>query len=350
MEDDAYANPDVMETGLKAHPGHLMINKYPNDSSNSNSDGEYIALGNHSDDDDDDSDSDSNDTNKKPIKMVLAQSPPATHHISASPHVACCASKPASHRHYSPEKHLGQQHKGGTTIKKAKTMPSKGSAACHKSCQAVIMDPVEELDDAKDDIESDETIINKSWCAAAELGGEDTDDMPLKNEYISLITGVWTQLRGHLKSEVKPLVELTYGFIQEKEDPDIILQNTAIYEALTSNDLAYTCEDYKNVKFRWYNQIMMIIICRICFAMSCSDGYQYEDYFHPIPLQLITLVYAAIKCVLDEWSDGEWRPLQFEEGAYQDVYLMLLANLRNLVQWSKVFERKFREDIWKQVM
>ncbi|KAG8987431.1 hypothetical protein FRB94_001880 [Tulasnella sp. JGI-2019a] len=237
MEDDAYANPDVMETGLKAHPRHLTINKYPNNSSNSNSDGEYIALGNHSDDDDDDSDSDSNDTNKKPIKMVLAQSPPATHHISASPHAACCTSKPASHRHYSPEKHLGQQRKGGTTIKKAKTMPSKGSAACHKSCQAVIMDPVEELDDAKDDIESDgksckgkgehpthshkhfspqvnhildeaihlawvqaatqmpypasfdvqETIINKSWCAAVELGGEDTDDMLLKNEYISLV-------------------------------------------------------------------------------------------------------------------------------------------------------------------
>ncbi|KAG8985644.1 hypothetical protein FRB94_003524 [Tulasnella sp. JGI-2019a] len=202
-------------------------------------------------------------------------------------------------------------------------MPSEGSAACHKSCQAVIMDPIEESDDAKDDIESDgksckgkgehpthshkhfgpqvncildeaihlawvqaamqmpypasfdiqETIINESWCAVAELGGEDTDDMPLKNEYISSITGVWTQLRGHLKSEVKPLVESTYGFIQEEEDPDIISQNTVIYKALPGDDMAYTCEDYKNVKFHWYNQIVMIIIHRICFTMSCSDGY-----------------------------------------------------------------------------
>ncbi|KAG8982826.1 hypothetical protein FRB94_006254, partial [Tulasnella sp. JGI-2019a] len=110
MEDDAYANPDVMETRLKAHPGCPAINEYPDNGSNSNSDGEYIALGNHSDDDDDDSDSDgdsdSNDTNKKPIKMVLTQSPLATHCISASPHVACCTSKPAPHHHYSPEKHL----------------------------------------------------------------------------------------------------------------------------------------------------------------------------------------------------------------------------------------------------
>ncbi|KAG9017661.1 hypothetical protein FRB95_006300, partial [Tulasnella sp. JGI-2019a] len=246
MEDDVYTNPDAMETRLKAHPRHLVINKYPNDSSNSNSNGDYIAFGDHSDNDDDNGDSDGNDTNKKPIKMVLTQSPLATHHISASPHAACCASKPTLHHHYSPEKHLGQQCKGGTTIKKAKTMPSKGGAACHKSCQAAIMDPVEESDDAKDDIESDgqshsgqsylfgtETIINESWCAAAELGGEDTDDMPLKNE-------VWTQLRGHLKSEAKPLIGLTYGFIQEEEDPDIISQNTVIYEALTGNDLAYT--------------------------------------------------------------------------------------------------------------
>ncbi|KAG8978543.1 hypothetical protein FRB94_004618 [Tulasnella sp. JGI-2019a] len=134
MEDDAYANPDAMETRLKAHPGCPVINEYPDDSSNSNSDGEYIALSNHSDDDNDDSDGDGNDTNKKPIKIVLAQSPLATHHISASPHAACHASKPAPHRHYSPGKHLGQQCKGGTTIKKAKMTPSKGSAACHKCC------------------------------------------------------------------------------------------------------------------------------------------------------------------------------------------------------------------------
>ncbi|KAG8986139.1 hypothetical protein FRB94_003076 [Tulasnella sp. JGI-2019a] len=108
--------------------------------------------------------------------------------------------------------------------------------------------------------------------------------------------------------------------------------------------------DYKNIKFHWYNQIMMIIICHICFAMSHLDGYQYEDYFHPIPLQLIALAYATIKCALDEWSDRGWRLLQFKEGAYWDVYLMLLTNLRNLVQQSKVFERKFREDIWKWVM
>ncbi|KAG9020950.1 hypothetical protein FRB95_003169 [Tulasnella sp. JGI-2019a] len=276
MEDNAYTNPDAMETRLKAHPGCLAINEYPDNSSNSNSNGEYIALGNHSDDGDDDSDGDGNDTNKKPIKMVLTWSPPATHCISASPHAAHCASKPTLHCHYSPEKHLG-------------------SAACHKSCQVVIMDPIEESDDAKDDIESDaihlawvqaamqmpypasfdiqETIINESWCAVAELGGEDTDDMPLKNEYISSITGVWTQLRGHLKSEVKPLVESTYGFIQEEEDPDIISQNTVIYKALPGDDMAYTCEDYKNVKFHWYNQIVMIIIHRICFTMSCSDGY-----------------------------------------------------------------------------
>ncbi|KAG9020576.1 hypothetical protein FRB95_003928, partial [Tulasnella sp. JGI-2019a] len=134
MEDNTYANPDAMETRLKAHPGCLVINKYPNDGSNSNSNGEYIALGNHSDDNDDDGDG--NDINKKFVKMVLTQLLSATHCISASPHAACCASKPAPHHYYSPEKHLG-------------------GAACHKSCQAVIMDPVEELDDAKDDIESD---------------------------------------------------------------------------------------------------------------------------------------------------------------------------------------------------
>ncbi|KAG9017640.1 hypothetical protein FRB95_006318, partial [Tulasnella sp. JGI-2019a] len=106
MEDEAYANPDAMETRLKAHPRCLAINEYPDDGSNSSSNGEYIALGNHSDDDDDDGDGDGNDTNKKPVKMVLAQSPPATHHISASPHAARCTSKPTPHHHYSPEKHL----------------------------------------------------------------------------------------------------------------------------------------------------------------------------------------------------------------------------------------------------
>ncbi|KAG9022367.1 hypothetical protein FRB95_014878 [Tulasnella sp. JGI-2019a] len=187
----------------------------------------------------------------------------------------------------------------------------------------------------------------EAWQDATEMGLEGGIDLALSKPFYVLLSGVWWQVQGCFKSEAKLIIKATYSLIHSDKKVDI-RENKNKYKMLTTGaKMPYTCKDPENLKGHWYSCTAFSLICHVCFATPCLNGFQCADYFYPFLLPLIALAYAAVKCAIDEWVKGEWTAVEFRGDAYQHEYCTLLANLCGLMQLNEMLKQRFREDYWQ---
>ncbi|KDQ49106.1 hypothetical protein JAAARDRAFT_165813, partial [Jaapia argillacea MUCL 33604] len=74
-------------------------------------------------------------------------------------------------------------------------------------------------------------------------------------------------------------------------------------------------------------------IIMMWFRGRDDEGIVYSRYFsHRIPLVTLGLVLTVIECVLDEWSEGNYKLVEFSAKAYQD-------RLDEICSMLKMFDR-----------
>ncbi|KDQ19372.1 hypothetical protein BOTBODRAFT_27963 [Botryobasidium botryosum FD-172 SS1] len=147
-------------------------------------------------------------------------------------------------------------------------------------------------------------------------------------DLIKVITKTTSQMRGELKTIARSMVDLFFGFYDRSTK---LRANRRRYKHLTA-DHAFLYEDPDKLEAMWCSPILFKLIKRMFFKKKNDDGIRSSEYFNPIKPPTIALAYAAVRCALDEWSEGVFDPVDFTTAAYKDVYDELRRGLAELAE------------------
>ncbi|KAJ7177334.1 hypothetical protein C8R43DRAFT_942603 [Mycena crocata] len=115
--------------------------------------------------------------------------------------------------------------------------------------------------------------------------------MDLPPAICKLITNRGSHLRGELKTKIKPLVEVTYGF-KSGHNKKAIAHNRSTHDALKT-DLTFAFKDVISRKGIFKNSIIQMAVNAMWFANRRDEGPSYPDMFNPFPKQALALVLTA---------------------------------------------------------
>ncbi|KDQ16262.1 hypothetical protein BOTBODRAFT_258369 [Botryobasidium botryosum FD-172 SS1] len=147
-------------------------------------------------------------------------------------------------------------------------------------------------------------------------------------DLIKVICKSTSQMRGELKTIARYMVELFFGFHDRLSKTRA---NKRRYKDLTA-DYAFLYEDPDKLKAMWCSPVLFKLIKKMFFKKKNDDGIHNSEYFNPIKPPTIALAYAAVRCALDEWSEGIFDPVDFTTATYKDVYDELRQGLTELAK------------------
>ncbi|KIJ43011.1 hypothetical protein M422DRAFT_253805 [Sphaerobolus stellatus SS14] len=85
------------------------------------------------------------------------------------------------------------------------------------------------------------------------------------------------------------------------------------------------------------------------FSSPKHKGIKFGDYFRPIPLPTIALIFTAVEFILTQWASGVYKPsATFTEKVYTEVYQRHLSSLKELKVRSDIHAHKFLR-IWRRL-
>ncbi|KAJ7076595.1 hypothetical protein B0H15DRAFT_934291 [Mycena belliarum] len=135
---------------------------------------------------------------------------------------------------------------------------------------------------------------------------------------IDRITNRGSHFRGELKTKVKPLAELLYGF-KIGQNKKILAENRQRAEELKDN-LTFTFKDIKGRKGIYRHPIFQKAVNAMWFANRRDEGPSFPEYFNPFPKQGLAIVLTAVEHLIDEWATGIRTDVQFTTTDYRSIY------------------------------
>ncbi|KAG1867249.1 hypothetical protein DFJ58DRAFT_911671 [Suillus subalutaceus] len=140
-------------------------------------------------------------------------------------------------------------------------------------------------------------LAKDAWreaCNMAEL------TIQLTPSLVKMMTRCTSQVRGELKTKMRTLTALFFGFRASRSIP-AIKQNRDLAESLKEGSQPGLIQEAMN---------------HMWFANRCDEGIVHAKYFDPLPVQTIALILTAIECCIDEWMTGLKEDIKFSSLAY----------------------------------
>ncbi|KAJ7266483.1 hypothetical protein B0H12DRAFT_976850, partial [Mycena haematopus] len=181
---------------------------------------------------------------------------------------------------------------------------------------------------------SETDLLALAWTAARE---EHKIAMDLTPEMAKLITSRTSQLRGELKTKVRCLVELTFGF-HTGQNKKNVRKNRQLAEDLKEGmGYAYKTNPSKadSRKGLYKAEIIQKVTNLMWFSNRRAEGATHPDMFGPaLPKPTLALVLTAIECGIDEWATGIKTDVPFTSAEYRSTYLEHIKALNDFEKRS----------------
>ncbi|KIJ36118.1 hypothetical protein M422DRAFT_143658, partial [Sphaerobolus stellatus SS14] len=101
-----------------------------------------------------------------------------------------------------------------------------------------------------------------------------------------------SNMRGSIKDKVIPLVRETFGF-KNSTDKKAIMHNRKLYDLLkTDNRIVF--KDFRERKGLYESPLVQQTINIGWFADHSDTGVKFANYFNPIPIRTIALIYTVV--------------------------------------------------------
>ncbi|KAF8805888.1 hypothetical protein BYT27DRAFT_7257811, partial [Phlegmacium glaucopus] len=141
---------------------------------------------------------------------------------------------------------------------------------------------------------------------------KDADEwIEISDRMITLVKKRGSRIRGHIVSCVRPQIIATYGFIR-KATPQAMARNRVLYEKLILKG-AFHYKDPDTMSGFAQNKIISEILYLAWFEDKRSQGPVLSEYFNPITLETLSLIFTMIDFCLREWSTGAFLQATFFE-------------------------------------
>ncbi|KAH7910152.1 hypothetical protein BJ138DRAFT_1114361 [Hygrophoropsis aurantiaca] len=180
-------------------------------------------------------------------------------------------------------------------------------------------------------------MLRLSWAYACTKTGINLEMTP---QLAKMVTSRGPQVRGELKTKLRPLVEIMFEF-STGHNKAAIKRNRDHAEALKDgNNFAYrtrgdTLADrhgiFKAPIFQKATDIMW-------FANKHNEGVTFPQHFKPFPIVTLALLLTVIENCIDEWATGIRTDIPFTINEYRPSFEAHLKDLKEFDQHTKEFK------------
>ncbi|GJF00140.1 hypothetical protein PsYK624_164190 [Phanerochaete sordida] len=169
-----------------------------------------------------------------------------------------------------------------------------------------------------DDVE-EQTMALECWQKAC---NEKDVNLDFTEEACLLITRCGSQLRGELKTKARPIVKTLFRLKAPVDDKDANKLRKFVHGCLKS-----TLYIYKNLMEEagaYEHSIIQNVVNAMWFTNTRDKSILCFDYFAPrIPNMTIALI--ATVNIFEEWTSGEFTPIDFSKENYQKATMAYRA-------------------------
>ncbi|KAJ6481134.1 hypothetical protein C8R45DRAFT_831764, partial [Mycena sanguinolenta] len=165
------------------------------------------------------------------------------------------------------------------------------------------------------DAATENAMVRRAWKEACEeMGG----GMTLTPVVAKLISNRGSQLRGELKTKIRPLIDTMYGF-KSGQNKKTVAFNRKLAEDLKEGS-TFAFKDIENKTRLYKHPILQSAVNAMWFANRRDEGPRRPDLFNPLPIRALALVLAAIENNIDEHLTGICADVAFTANDYRAVY------------------------------
>jgi len=215
--------------------------------------------------------------------------------------------------------------------------------------------------------DEEEDIARDAWDYAC----EDYDDYPsLHHRVLRMLSKNPTNIRSILNAKVRSHVPAAYGFIDcGPTDQEAVQSNAALAQYLAEQhtflfkDHGFVFQGNPGNRNGMYQHRFITTVIQQQFFYSGgparAPGKYAQDFFDPIRLEFIALLYTCAKHAISEWADGYRVVRIFRAEDYRDTYEGIMSDLTRTANHPvsapnmQKFQKKIFEDIlqrcgWKR--
>ncbi|KAJ6478334.1 hypothetical protein C8R45DRAFT_792777, partial [Mycena sanguinolenta] len=168
------------------------------------------------------------------------------------------------------------------------------------------------------DSTTESAMVRGAWKEACEDLGV---GMVLTPIVAKMIASRGSQLRGELKTKVRPLMDTMYGFKSGQNKKTIAFNRKLAKDLKEESTFAFkVSQDIENKKGLYKKPIIQSVFNAMWFANSKDEGPRHPELFSPIPLRALALVLTAIENNIDERLTGIRTDVPFTANDYRAVY------------------------------
>ncbi|KAJ7662854.1 hypothetical protein B0H17DRAFT_1257671, partial [Mycena rosella] len=176
-------------------------------------------------------------------------------------------------------------------------------------------------EDAFPDSTTETVMVTAAWKTACE---ELQVAVRLTPDIAKLIMRRGSQMRGELKTKVRALAELVFGF-ESGQNKKIIRKNRQRAEDL-KDGMGYTYKESPAIaserRGMYKGPIIQKSVNGMWFNNRRDEGATHPRLFGPaLPKPTFALVLTAIECCVDEWASSIKTDVLFTAADYRSVYL-----------------------------
>ncbi|KAJ6607120.1 hypothetical protein B0H10DRAFT_2073189 [Mycena sp. CBHHK59/15] len=163
-------------------------------------------------------------------------------------------------------------------------------------------------------------MVKLAWGKAEE---ELKISMTLTPDIAKLIARRGPQMRGELKTKVRALTELVFGF-ESGQNKKNVRMNRQLAEDLKEG-LGYCYKEFSTEPTQcrglYKAKIIQKSVNQMWFNNRRDEGATHPELFGPVfPKPAFALVLTAIECSIDEWATGVKTDVPFTAADYRSVY------------------------------
>ncbi|KAJ7088510.1 hypothetical protein B0H15DRAFT_1022499 [Mycena belliarum] len=175
--------------------------------------------------------------------------------------------------------------------------------------------------DAFPDHTTESEMLVHAWDKSCE---ELKISMRITPDIAKLITRRGPQMRGEIKTKVRSLIELVFGF-ESGQNKRNVRKNRQLAEDLKEG-MGYCYKEYpadaERRKGLYKAKIIQKSANLMWFNNRRDEGAMHPEVFGPIlPKPAFALILSAIECGIDEWATGVKTDVPFTSADYRSVYL-----------------------------
>ncbi|KAJ7112493.1 hypothetical protein C8R44DRAFT_564975, partial [Mycena epipterygia] len=163
-------------------------------------------------------------------------------------------------------------------------------------------------------------LLKLAWSKACE---ELQVSMQITPDIAKLVTRRGSQMRGELKTKMRSLTELVFGF-ESGQNKKNVQKNRQLAEDL-KDGLGFCYKEFPAVAAKRKGLYKAPIIQKsanlMWFNNRRDEGATHPELFGPaLPKPAFALILSAIECSIDEWATGIKTDVPFTAADYRSVY------------------------------